>query len=209
MTTGYIVTGRGDLDTIFKARTSAAITDTGFRRGASTDLSQLFEPRAGTPQVANTGFVSGTHSADLAQLFMDINALFGDRTLGAVQSGTSVGYAASEYTATFYGSLSDRNLPTSRVGRLTTLNGTEVRMSLLADGAAPANDDTVWISVQIRGVFTDSAGATVIRSLNRTSAGTTGTGNVGGSLFERFWIFPIASANFLNGESYRLLFHVG
>lgn len=77
MATGFTVTGRGDLDAIFKARTSAAIANVAFRNASGTDLSQLFEPRAGTTPVANTGFRAGpAHSnQDLALLFQSITAI--------------------------------------------------------------------------------------------------------------------------------------
>jgi hypothetical protein len=72
MTTGYVVSGRGDLDVLFKARTSSPTSATGFLSNGGVDLNQRFEPRGTTTAIANTNFVSG--STDLAQIFMDINA---------------------------------------------------------------------------------------------------------------------------------------
>lgn len=72
MTTGYVVSGRGDLDVLFKARTSSPTSATGFLSNGGVDLNQRFEPRGATTAIANTNFVSG--STDLAQIFMDINA---------------------------------------------------------------------------------------------------------------------------------------
>jgi hypothetical protein len=75
MATGFQVTGRGDLDTLFKARTSAAIANTGFQSNGGVDLAQRFEPRGSTTPIAATSFQSGAHAgADLAALFMDIAA---------------------------------------------------------------------------------------------------------------------------------------
>jgi hypothetical protein len=72
MATGYIVSGRGDLDDLFRARSSAAIANTNFRSNGGVDLAQRFEPRGSTAAIANTNFRAGAN--DLAQLFMGINA---------------------------------------------------------------------------------------------------------------------------------------
>lgn len=72
MATGYVVSGRGDLDVLFKARTSAAIADTGFKSNGGVDLAQRFEPRGSSTAIANTNYKAGAN--DLASLFMDIAA---------------------------------------------------------------------------------------------------------------------------------------
>lgn len=71
MATGYVVSGRGDLDGIFKARSSAAGADTGFKSNGGVDLAQRFEPRGAATAVANTNF-KNTSAVDLAQIFQDI-----------------------------------------------------------------------------------------------------------------------------------------
>ena len=73
MTTGYIVSGRGDLDALFKPRVSTAIANTNFKSNGGVDLAQRFEPRAGSTPIANTNFVAG--ASDLASLFMSIGAI--------------------------------------------------------------------------------------------------------------------------------------
>lgn len=72
MATDYVVSGRGDLDVLFKARTSAAIANTGFLSNGGVDLAQRFEPRGSTTAIADTNFKAG--ASDLAALFMDIAA---------------------------------------------------------------------------------------------------------------------------------------
>jgi len=72
MTTGYVVSGRGDLDVIFKARTSAAAANVNFKSNGGVDLSQRFEPRGAAVAVSDTGFKSGAN--DLAQIFQNIAA---------------------------------------------------------------------------------------------------------------------------------------
>lgn len=71
MTTGLIAPA-GDLDVLFKARTSTKIADVGFLSNGGVDISNRFEPRGSTTARANTNFKSGAN--DLAQLFMDIAA---------------------------------------------------------------------------------------------------------------------------------------
>lgn len=72
MASGYNVSGRGDLDSLFKARSSAAGGVTGYQV-AGVDLNQRYEPRAGSTAIAAVGYT--TSGTDLAQLFMDINNL--------------------------------------------------------------------------------------------------------------------------------------
>jgi len=91
MTTNFVVAGRGDLDTLFKARTSSPISATGFAV-AGVDLNQRYEPRGSTTAIANTGFRSGAN--DLAQLFMDIAAAsntinIDNRTVSAHNTGSA------------------------------------------------------------------------------------------------------------------------
>jgi hypothetical protein len=100
MTTGYVVSGRGDLDVLFKARTSAAIADTGFKSNGGVDLAQRFEPRGSTTAIANTNFKAGAN--DLAALFMDIAAASNtinvdNRTVSAHNTG-SAGVASYSLT---------------------------------------------------------------------------------------------------------------
>ena len=71
MTTGLIAPA-GDLDALFKARTSAKIADVGFLSNGGVDISNRFEPRGSTTARANTNFKQGAN--DLASLFMDIAA---------------------------------------------------------------------------------------------------------------------------------------
>lgn len=71
MATGYVVSGRGDLDVLFKARTSAAGSNTGFKSNGAVDLAQRFEPRGAATAIAATGFTVG--GTDLASTFQDIN----------------------------------------------------------------------------------------------------------------------------------------
>jgi hypothetical protein len=69
MATGFVAPA-GDLDLLFKARTSAKIADVGFLSNGGVDISNRFEPRGSLPAIANTGFLSG--ATDLAQLFQNI-----------------------------------------------------------------------------------------------------------------------------------------
>ena len=161
MATGYIVSGRGDLDVLFKPRTSAAIANTGFRSNGAVDLAQRFEPRGSTTAIANTGFRAGPHSnADLAALFMDINA---SSTIIQIDNAIWTANAASNPTSGYMlesdgdiqritnGSLSDQGdwvnpksaAPGPYRARVTMISGT------LSGGDAvntwlPLTSDRVW-----------------------------------------------------------------
>lgn len=90
MTTGYVVSGRGDLDTLFKARTSAAIANTNYKSNGGVDLAQRFEPRGAAAPIADTGFKAGAN--DLAALFMNLaaNAInFADMSCTNADAGTT------------------------------------------------------------------------------------------------------------------------
>jgi len=88
MASGYNVSGRGDLDTLFMARQSAARANVGFTV-AGVDLASRFEPIGSATPIAATGFRAV--SADLATLFRDINqplqaVQINDATLDAVNN---------------------------------------------------------------------------------------------------------------------------
>ena len=96
MTTGYNVSGVGDLDALFAPRVSAAAANTNFKNNGGVDLAQRFEPRGATTAIANTNFKSG--STDLAQIFKGIAAntiTITDQvyeTTRVLPSSASVGY---------------------------------------------------------------------------------------------------------------------
>lgn len=71
MATGFVVVGRGDLDALFKARTTAKRSDINYRV-AGVDISNRFEQIGASTPIANTGFKYG--GTDLAQLFKNISA---------------------------------------------------------------------------------------------------------------------------------------
>jgi len=108
MTTGYVVSGRGDLDALFKPRTSAAIANTGFTSNGGVDLAQRFEPRGATAAQVDTGFKAGAN--DLAQLFMDTGAIVGTITISnvnwlATQPSTPASTASSSHQLTTTGDI--------------------------------------------------------------------------------------------------------
>lgn len=69
MASGYTVSGRGDLDTLFMARAGAARGNVGYA-SAGTDLAQRFEQLGASPPIANIGILSA--GTDLASLFRSI-----------------------------------------------------------------------------------------------------------------------------------------
>ena len=201
MTTGFNAPA-GDLDTVFAARTSAAIANTGFRSNGGVDLAQRFEPRADTTPAANTGFVSG--SSDLALLFKSIAAgtvVSGNMTAG--QNSFLFGYQSSAGGATPYGSCT-----IGLVGVNTLLainfNGSAGNCSVIFGHASvsPADADTTWERIEVTGTFADSGSGT--RTLKRSAASGSGTAS-GGGLLQRSWQlsgFGGPPPQFVNGNVY-------
>ena len=66
MASGFIVTGRGDLDALLMARVSAARANVGFAV-AGVDVANRYEPIGANTPIGATGFVSA--GVDLASLF--------------------------------------------------------------------------------------------------------------------------------------------
>lgn len=208
MATGYIVSGRGDLDTLFKARTSTASADTGFKNSGGVDLAQLFEPRGVSTAIADTGFKSA--GTDLASVFMDIAAAAGLMGIGAATLSTSVGFYDGYGGGTAYGFASG-GTGFGGAGTISTARCYQVADSasigailigLAGVTAVPTDADTTWQSLAVVGVFTDSAGASVTRTLTRSARTTT---TLNGPL-GRIWQFPRSSLQLISGNAYALTF---
>ena len=168
MATGYIVSGRGDLDALFKARTSTAGANTGFKSNGDVDLAQRFEPRGSTTAIAATGFKVG--ATDLAQTFMDIAASVGETiTIGnaSPQSITFGSTATAQYQLTSAGDI-----------RMTTSNNT---LNDVGDWLTPkANFGNYSVrATVVSGSFTSGTfGSWLVLSSARTWALSGGVGGV-------------------------------
>lgn len=212
MPTGYTVSGRGDLDSLFKPRSSAAIAATGFKSNGGIDLSQRYEPRAATTAIANTGFrKAGT---DLAQLFMDLHAATGPTytddfsNFVAGQSGTSNryrGYVASGRAGT-PPAMGSAPTPDAVVGSYTIgqvywdITTAEMVFSLHS-GTTPPDTDQVFYLLNVGGTF-EGTGIPQI-GWRRSDRLSSNTGNQGGLLW-RDWRFAPTSDNpvMTAGQSY-------
>lgn len=214
MTTGYVVSGRGDLDVLFKARTSTAIANTGFLSNGGVDLAQRFEPRFGMTAIANVNYKNAS-AIDLALLFMDINVpatiitLTMVAGLGAVDIGfrnTASGYAA-------YGSQSITPTPEWtktaslwRLDELASTGNTTDFMIIRASHATttPPNNDTVWQYMAITGTFQSGSGGggTGRRIFTRASIGTTNTHTTPNGRPGRSWQMGSNQFNLITGNSY-------
>lgn len=182
MASGYVVSGRGDLDGLFKARTSTAIANTGYQV-AGVDLAQRYEPRAGSTAIANTGYKSA--SADLASLFKDFGATSSLVTLTVTMGdggGTRPGFAN---TASGYAAYSGQSLSaapewtkSSTLYRLDYIDLVTGFLSLQVSNAssAPADSTSVWDAMTLTGVFSSSGGSSVARTVNRVAAASTSAG---------------------------------
>lgn len=76
MAIGIKTTSNVDLDTIFKARTSAKRADVGIyynNGGSKTDISNRFETSIGGDQIASNTGIKGSGGSDLKSLFQDYN----------------------------------------------------------------------------------------------------------------------------------------
>jgi len=210
MTVGYRISGGTDLDLVFKARTSAAAANTGFRDSSAVDLSNRFEPRGATVARANTGFrISG--GTDFAQVFMDINTAptLLTLTLTAGLSGSKVGYrnTASGYAA--IGSIS--GTPEWTIGgqafRLEECNANNglagdflIRVSH-ATITVP-DTDACWTFIKLTGTFATSGTGT--RTILRSARYSTNTGTTPGPVRQqRNWQHSTSpSAEMVSGNSY-------
>lgn len=105
MATGYTVAGRGDLDTIFKARTGTAAAATGFLSNGGVDLAQRFEQRGATTAVADTGFRKA--GADLATIFQSLSAVSNTITISNMYADDerTSGTAIAQYQLTNAGEI--------------------------------------------------------------------------------------------------------
>ena len=213
MATDYIVSGRGDLDTLFKPRTSAAAAATGFKSNGGVDLAQRFEPRGSSTAITATGYRSG--ATDLASIFMDINNVTFSPlltlTMTAGTSGTNVGYrnSASGYSA--YGSMSgtpewtkSAQLYRLEEFRYDTAVANEMLVRVSHASSTPADADTVWLAVAITGTFSGGGGGggTGRRIMSRASRYLVNTGTTPSGRPMRLWQLNTNQLNLINGNSY-------
>lgn len=210
MATGYIVSGRGDLDALFMPRVSAAAADVGFKNSSGVDLSQLFEPRGATTAIANTNFINSA-GTDLAQIFKDIAATPAilTATLTAGTAGSNIGYrnSASGYGA--YGSMSatpeyTKNSVLYRVEeiRFDSSVANEMLVRISQASATPADADTTWTFVALSGTFSGGGGSGR-KVMTRSQAYVTNTGTTPGPVRPyRTWQINLAGMNMISGNSY-------
>lgn len=221
MATGYVVSGRGDLDDLFRARLTAAGSNVNFLSNGGVDLAQRFEPRDDTVAIANVNFRSG--ATDLAQIFMGIGVatdpVLVTRTLVAGDTGSpafNIGWAntAVGYTGYTGSSMSAPSPPSwTKGGNTFTLQ--EIRRTgatpdyslwrVTNPSATPANADSTWQFMRLTGVFANSGGATVARTMYRSTIGVSVTGTTPtGAIPMRNWQIGGAIWTLINGNSYTL-----
>lgn len=202
MATGFVVSGRGDLDVLFKARTAAgAVPATNFLSNGGVDLNVRFEPRGTTTPIADTAFRAGAN--DLAQLFMNIAATptftftMTGGTLGGV-TGYSDGLAFPDLTGD---SISSTALGANTIAALTFSSGS-TWLVLKNATITPPNTDDSWISYAVTGIFSNSGGSSVTRTFTRAAA-TYSTDGPAGNLRGR-WNLAGTSASYIAGNNYNI-----
>lgn len=197
MATGYVVSGRGDLDVLFAPRTLAAGANTGFKSNGGVDLAQRFEQRGSVTAIADTGLKSG--ATDLAQTFLDIaSTTVTTRSLVTALGGSVVEYTSGQYGTAAFGTLSPSNLFYAwRIVEIAYWPGNHCRLSIGNDAGPPPDADSTWNSLGITGVFADSAGATVTRTMTRSSASSSTSNS-----FYRTWFYGTSAFQLITGNTY-------
>jgi len=202
MATGYIVTARGDLDALFKARTGTAGSNTGFKSNGGVDLAQRFEPRGSTTAIANTGFRNAS-AVDLAQIFMDIAASASPALLSMVAGespNTDLGYADGHANEVADGSsMTPKMVGVNELCELVTGTTGMRAIGFTHPTVTPANANTTWNVCTITGDFQGPSGV-VTRTLTR-SAGTYSSGIIGGRRYG-YWTYGSSDWLFRYGDVY-------
>lgn len=207
MATGYTIAGGADLDTLFKARVSAAGADVNYRNASAVDLAQLFEPRGSTTARADVGYKNSA-GTDLAQVFMDISASTFAGVFTAGNATGTVGWYDGTNTGSPYGAFVSGTQVVSPnnnvvgIDRNTGLGFVTVQLRQTLSSARPVDADTTWQKVDITGVFSDSAGATVTRTLTRASSG----GALNSGSWGRSWTFGLSTLQLIAGNNYGFTF---
>ncbi|HZO54897.1 MAG TPA: hypothetical protein VFB63_19475 [Bryobacteraceae bacterium] len=205
MTTGYTIPARGDLDVLFKARTSAAAANVNFLSNGGVDLSQRFEPRGSSTAIANTGFQSA--GVDLAQIFMSINAdplsMTAGNFLEAALGRTNLGFATSGLItgSSGIGSVSTNVVGANTLAGLWWNDDDNLNIALNNAGGAPADADASWSSMSVFGFF-QGGSANETRSATRSARTST---SVSGT--RRIWVFNPGIMAFADGNVYAVTFY--
>ena len=125
--------------------------------------------------------------------------------VAATSSGGAIGYGnGAGATGTPYGSLGPLQTGNYQLRELTWATGTAgnptiVYMAYDGNPSVPADDDGSFSTIQITGVFADSAGALVTRTLTRSARSSTSTSGTNW----RQWQFDGAlAAQFITGNAY-------
>lgn len=176
MASGYTITGRGDLDDIFKARTGTARANTGYAVWNGTvykDIADRYEPRGSTTKVTDTVFRTG--NVDLAELFMDKSVIANtititDLTASATDRTAPSGTATAQYSLTNLGDIvaTGGTNTTSDVGDWLTPKTNIGSFSVYAtvvSGAVSSGTTGAWLNLATTRTWT----------VSRTAAGGTTT----------------------------------
>jgi hypothetical protein len=213
VTVGYRIASGDDLDALFAARTGAAAAAVGFKDSAGVDLSQRYEQRGATTAIANTGF-RNSGGTDLAQIFKDIAAgagAWGSKTVTMVAGRDAArnyqGYSLNLPPAVDMGSLTSNAFGPYLLATLYWNISSSLNLIYFErnDGVAIPNADSVWSTIQVTGVFADSGGSSVTRTLTRAGVPSSGAGTAPRTL--RWWQLgnpPYTNAQFLTGNSYSI-----
>lgn len=178
MASGYIVSGRGDLDSLFLARSSAKAGNVGYQVGG-VDISNRYEPiGAGTP-IAATGYKYA--NTDLANIFR-----------GSGQPLSNYSMTAAAYATTTIGFIS------TVAGALSPTTFGGVTIWSIADDTQ-VNNFAVSMQANVGQSFFSSIS---INGKTYTSASATFSPWNG---FSTVWTWPSPRAGLANGGVYPIL----
>lgn len=167
MPSGYSVSGRGDLDSLFMKRASTARANVGYQVGG-IDIADRYEKIGGTTPIAATGFKSG--GTDLASLFAGVNAVALAANYAVNAIGPEVGHVAR---ITFASSTNSNIYGSDRYNGVENLLGTwcstfpvgtsyDIRWTVLSGDAPNQSSGTAgtWVSLATGGgVYFQTAAA--------------------------------------------------
>lgn len=153
MASGYVVSGRGDLDTLFKARTSAKRADVNIKV-LGIDISNRYETRATAP-IAATGYA--TVGTDLAQLFENSGAsvpiinINNVTVASSIAGGTAIARYQLSAAGDIVGTVSGNNT-TSDIGDWITPKASmanyDARVDLVSGGGTVGGSAiTTWLNL--------------------------------------------------------------
>lgn len=167
MASGYVVSGRGDLDVLFLGRVNPKRSDVGYKV-AGVDLSNRYETIGATTPIAATGFKSA--GTDLANLFRGSGSTASAAVapVSIFESGNAAGYIGSNFaTCTVSGNVGAPTYQWVRVSGSSKVifgNGMAASTNFISSGLAvfESAEAVFKCTVTVDGATFDAAGTCTV-----------------------------------------------